>query len=47
MNSSVANSTREELMESRLRIDSLTSQLSNLQKEVGVGARHKLLEQLL
>ncbi|XP_018420561.1 PREDICTED: lamin-B1 [Nanorana parkeri] len=33
MNSSTANSTREELMESRLRIDSLTSQLSDLQKE--------------
>ncbi|XP_040200595.1 lamin-B1 [Rana temporaria] len=33
MNSSAANSTREELMESRLRIDSLTSQLSDLQKE--------------
>ncbi|KAG8456235.1 hypothetical protein GDO86_002144 [Hymenochirus boettgeri] len=33
MNSSVMNSTREELMESRLRIDNLTSQLSELQKE--------------
>ncbi|XP_077318289.1 lamin-B1 [Lithobates pipiens] len=33
MNSSAVNSTREELMESRLRIDSLTSQLSDLQKE--------------
>lgn len=38
MNSSTVNSTREELMESRLRIDSLSSQLSDLQKEVcGVG----------
>ncbi|KAM3940021.1 lamin-B1 [Leptodactylus fuscus] len=33
MNSSTAQSTREELMESRLRIDSLTTQLSDLQKE--------------
>ncbi|KAM4051098.1 lamin-B1 isoform 3-T3 [Anomaloglossus baeobatrachus] len=33
MNSSTAHSTREELMESRLRIDSLSSQLSDLQKE--------------
>nr|CAJ83381.1 lamin B1 [Xenopus tropicalis] len=33
MNSSAVNSTREELMESRYRIDSLTSQLSELQKE--------------
>lgn len=33
MNSSAVNSTREELMESRLRIDTLTSQLSDLQKE--------------
>lgn len=33
MNSSTAHSTREELMESRLRIDSLTTQLSDLQKE--------------
>uniref|UniRef100_A0A8C5PGI4 Lamin B1 n=1 Tax=Leptobrachium leishanense TaxID=445787 RepID=A0A8C5PGI4_9ANUR len=33
MNSSAASSSREELMESRLRIDSLTSQLSDLQKE--------------
>ncbi|XP_071997666.1 lamin-B1 [Engystomops pustulosus] len=33
MNSSTAQSTREELMESRLRIDSLTAQLSDLQKE--------------
>ncbi|XP_040271911.1 lamin-B1 isoform X2 [Bufo bufo] len=33
MNSSTARSTREELMESRLRIDSLTGQLSDLQKE--------------
>nr|AAH84199.1 LOC397911 protein [Xenopus laevis] len=33
MNSSAVNSTREELMESRIRIDSLTSQLSELQKE--------------
>ncbi|XP_063310215.1 lamin-B1 [Pelobates fuscus] len=33
MNSSAANSSREEVMESRLRIDSLTSQLSELQKE--------------
>ncbi|XP_053557602.1 lamin-B1 [Bombina bombina] len=33
MNSSTANSTREELAESRLRIDSLTYQLSELQKE--------------
>lgn len=33
MNSSTVNSTREELMESRLRIESLTGQLSDLQKE--------------
>ncbi|XP_073480962.1 lamin-B1 [Aquarana catesbeiana] len=33
MNSSAVNSTREELMESRLRIDTLTSQLADLQKE--------------
>ncbi|CAH2296064.1 lamin-B1 [Pelobates cultripes] len=33
MNSSAANSSREEVMESRLRIDSLMSQLSELQKE--------------
>ncbi|XP_072272116.1 lamin-B1 [Pyxicephalus adspersus] len=33
MNSSTVNSTREELMESRLRIESLTNQLSDLQKE--------------
>ncbi|KAG9487875.1 hypothetical protein GDO78_007593 [Eleutherodactylus coqui] len=33
MNSTTAQSTREELMESRLRIDSLTTQLSDLQKE--------------
>ncbi|KAM4707724.1 lamin-B1 [Discoglossus pictus] len=33
MNSSTANSTREELKESRVRIDSLTYQLSELQKE--------------
>ncbi|KAM8960775.1 lamin-B1 [Pelodytes ibericus] len=33
MNSSAASSSREELVESRLRIDSLTYQLSELQKE--------------
>nr|AAC31543.1 lamin B1 [Xenopus laevis] len=33
MNSSAVSSTREELTESRLRINSLTSQLSELQKE--------------
>lgn len=33
MNSSTASSTKEELVESRMRIDSLSSQLSNLQKE--------------
>ncbi|MEE6510596.1 hypothetical protein FKM82_030574 [Ascaphus truei] len=33
MNSSAANSTREELMEGRLRIDGLTFQLSELHKE--------------
>ncbi|XP_053329759.1 lamin-B1 [Spea bombifrons] len=33
MSSSSANSSREELMESRLRIENLTSQLSELQKE--------------
>lgn len=34
MNTSTVNSAREELMESRMRIESLSSQLSNLQKEV-------------
>lgn len=34
MCSSAANTVREELMESRMRIDSLSSQLANLQKEV-------------
>lgn len=34
MNTSSVNSAREELMESRMRIESLSSQLSNLQKEV-------------
>lgn len=34
MSSSAANAVREELMESRIRIDSLSSQLANLQKEV-------------
>lgn len=34
MSSSAANAVREELMESRMRIDSLSSQLANLQKEV-------------
>nr|XP_033784875.1 lamin-B1 isoform X1 [Geotrypetes seraphini] len=33
MNSSTVNSTREELMESRVRIDSLSAQLASLQKE--------------
>uniref|UniRef100_A0AC11AXD1 Lamin B1 n=1 Tax=Ovis aries TaxID=9940 RepID=A0AC11AXD1_SHEEP len=33
MNTSTVNSAREELMESRMRIESLSSQLSNLQKE--------------
>uniref|UniRef100_A0A8C9B9F6 Lamin B1 n=1 Tax=Phocoena sinus TaxID=42100 RepID=A0A8C9B9F6_PHOSS len=33
MNTSTVNSAREELMESRVRIESLSSQLSNLQKE--------------
>ncbi|XP_053148206.1 lamin-B1 isoform X1 [Hemicordylus capensis] len=33
MSSSAANTVREELMESRMRIDSLSSQLANLQKE--------------
>ncbi|XP_019410784.1 PREDICTED: lamin-B1 [Crocodylus porosus] len=33
MSSSTANSVREELTESRMRIESLSSQLSNLQKE--------------
>ncbi|KAM9329124.1 lamin-B1 [Gastrophryne carolinensis] len=33
MNSSAINSTREELMESRMRIESLTTQLADLQKE--------------
>lgn len=33
MSSSAANAVREELMESRMRIDSLSSQLANLQKE--------------
>ncbi|XP_069481703.1 lamin-B1 [Ambystoma mexicanum] len=33
MNSTTASSTKEELMESRMRIDSLSSQLSSLQKE--------------
>uniref|UniRef100_G3TJ82 Lamin B1 n=1 Tax=Loxodonta africana TaxID=9785 RepID=G3TJ82_LOXAF len=33
MNTSSVNSAREELMESRMRIESLSSQLSNLQKE--------------
>merc|ERR1712096_291408 len=32
-NTSTVNSAREELMESRMRIESLSSQLSNLQKE--------------
>uniref|UniRef100_A0A8C0QBW4 Lamin B1 n=1 Tax=Canis lupus familiaris TaxID=9615 RepID=A0A8C0QBW4_CANLF len=34
MNTSTVNSAREELMESRMRIESLSSQLSNLQKEI-------------
>lgn len=34
MNTSSVNSAREELMESRMRIENLSSQLSNLQKEV-------------
>ncbi|KAF5913490.1 hypothetical protein HPG69_017108 [Diceros bicornis minor] len=33
MNTSTVNTAREELMESRMRIESLSSQLSNLQKE--------------
>ncbi|XP_030049430.1 lamin-B1 [Microcaecilia unicolor] len=33
MNSSTVNSTREELMESRMRIDNLSAQLASLQKE--------------
>ncbi|KAM5193110.1 lamin-B1 [Mantella aurantiaca] len=48
MNSSTVNSTREELMESRLRIDSLSSQLSDLQKESrGWYDRMQELEELL
>lgn len=44
MNTSTVNSAREELMESRMRIESLSSQLSNLQKEV---SRHlPALEQI-
>ncbi|KAH0628166.1 hypothetical protein JD844_008989 [Phrynosoma platyrhinos] len=37
MSSSAANTVREELMESRMRIDSLSSQLANLQKEYRPG----------
>ncbi|XP_068102875.1 lamin-B1 [Hyperolius riggenbachi] len=48
MNSSTVNSTREELMESRLRIDSLSSQLADLQKESrGWYDRMQELEDLL
>ncbi|XP_066469505.1 lamin-B1 [Tiliqua scincoides] len=48
MSSSAANAVREELMESRMRIDSLSSQLANLQKESrGWLERMQELEDLL
>ncbi|XP_057346618.1 lamin-B1 [Manis pentadactyla] len=48
MNTSTVNSAREELMESRMRIESLSSQLSNLQKEARASLeRTQELEDLL
>ncbi|XP_042309658.1 lamin-B1 [Sceloporus undulatus] len=48
MSSSAANTVREELMESRMRIDSLSSQLANLQKESrGWLERMQELEEIL
>ncbi|XP_003216453.3 lamin-B1 [Anolis carolinensis] len=48
MSSSAASTVREELMESRMRIDSLSSQLANLQKESrGWLERMQELEEIL